>query len=783
MTRSYETSRRKFLQGLAILAGTTAIITSGANKLVALAEQATVSEAPVWKNAPCWHNCGGTCCLKAQVQNNTILRLKTDDSHADSFDYPQQRACVRGLSQKVQITGKERLKYPMKRKHFDPEGKYGKDLRGEDEWERISWEEALDLVAGQLKRAKEKHGNNSIYLLDGGDMARTLSLYGGYVAKSGSRSKGCWNKAMSPIVGTTKKAHTLNDRMDLLNAKLIILWGCNPASASCGMPLLNLQRAKEYGAKIVCVDPMVSRTAAVLADDYFPLRPATDTTLLLALSYIIIKKDQENDNKIIDWDFLNNCTIGFDADHMPDGANKEENYYDYVLGTYDNEPKTPEWASKICGLSVERIYDLANLILDNKPTTCLFSWNSARVEKAQHVCLAQMALGALTGNMGIQGGAFSCSSQEAATNGGPNLVKMGSDGKEEIENPISKPKLCTNHHWEDILSDTYRDGKNSLKPLDIRVIYHSHSATLNQTNNLNKGIKAHKKVDFVCTHHYTFTPECQYSDVVLPVTTPWEKDGEVLQGNREAIIWTEKVIDPYFEARDDAWIAEQIAKRLGVDETKANPMTNEQRCFNIIASTTVIKDDGKKYENLVSITKEDIEKLGVEGKTQDGRIPILELKEKGIYQVKRQLGDNYGYIANYKLRHDPQNNPIDTESGKIELYCSALKKAIDKVGWNEGYAYAKYVPPTEGYEATFDDFEKGIKGKYPYQVLCIHDLRGAHTVFEQVDWLREAFPYDLEVNTKDAKKKGLSEGDTVEIFNSRGSILEKFTLLSVLCLV
>lgn len=771
-------SRRTFLKGLAVLSAAT-MLDGCTNKLSNVVEEDAFKKAEeatgeaVWKNAPCWHNCGGTCCLKAQVKGDTIVRLKTDDSHPDSYDYPQQRACVRGLSERLQIVGKERLKYPMKRKHFDPEGKKGKDMRGRDTWERISWDEALDIVASQLKKAKQNYGNKSIYLLDGGEMKRTLALYGGYVAKSGSRSKGCWNKAMEPICGVTAKSHCLNDRMDLMNAKLIILWGCNPAQSSMGMPLLNLRRAKEAGAKIICIDPMFTRTAAVLADEYYPIRPATDTTLLLALSYVIIQKDKEAGGSIIDWDFLNRCTIGFDADHMPEGANVEENYMDYVLGTYDNEPKTPEWASKICGTPVEDINKIAEMIIKNKPTTCLFSWNSARVEKAQHVCLAQMALGCLTGNMGINGGAFSCSSQESSTNGGPNLIKKGKDGIEEIKNPLSKPKLCTNHHWQDIVSGTWLDGKNGLKPLDIHVIYHSHSATLNQTNNVNKGIEAHRKVDFVVTNHYTFTPECQYSDVVLPVTTPWEKEGEVLQGNREAIIWTEKVIEPYFESKDDAWIAEEIAKRLGVDAYQANPVNNKQRCYNIIAGTTVVKENGKDYEKLVSVTEDDLKELGVKGKPQDGRVPILELKKAGIYQVERHLGDNYGYIANKKLRQNPEANPIKTESGKIELYCKALKKAVDKAGWNKGYAYAKYVPPTEGYEATFKDFENGVKGEYPYQVLGIHDLRGTHTVFNQVNYLREAFPYELEVNPIDAKEKGFKEGEVIEIFNSRGKILRK----------
>ena len=797
-------SRRTFLKGMAALGALIGLegYSSGLVHAAEGAKEALTEESEgEWKNAACWHNCGGCCVLKAEVKDGTVTRLKTDQSHDDSYDYPQQRACVRGLSQRAQVLGKERLKYPMKRTHFDPTGMTGKELRGQDTWERISWDEALDIVADQLKKAKDNYGNESIYVVDGGNMQRPLSdpAFGGFVQKSGSRSQGCWKSAMTPILGTSGKKQALSDRYELLSSKLIILWGNNPAQTSMGMSLLNIRRAKERGARVIAVDPVFSRSAAVLADDFYQIRPATDTTLLLALAYVIIQEDlkvnkkyydgiknnngkgkkkgqiAERSNAVIDWDFLDNCVQGFDAAHMPEGSNTEENFYDYVLGTYDMVPKTPEWASKICGLPVDRINKLAKEIMNSKPVTCYFSWNSARVEAAHHVCIAQMALGAMTGNLGIKGGCFACSNQEAATNGGSNLIGIGKDNMPKIPDPLFK--LCTNHHWEDILSGKRNAGQGKgFKPIDIRVIYHSHSATLNQTNNTNKGIQAHKKVDFVVTNHFTFSPECQYSDVVLPVTTPWEKAGEVLQGNREAIVWSQKVIEPYFEAKDDAWIAEQVGLRLGVDPSVSNPMSEEQRTFNIIASSTVLCDDGKTKENLVSITEADLAELGVKGTPQSGRIPILELRERGVYQVERHEGDNFGFNFFAKLRQDPVANPLGTESGKLELYSPALKAAIDKAGWNEGYAYAKYVPPTEGYEATFSDFENGVKGEYPFQVISNHDLRGTHSVYNQVGWLREAFTYELEINPADAKAAGLAENDTAEIYNSRGAILRKVHL-------
>lgn len=773
---SYKMSRRTFVKWMSVLSATTMV--SGFEKeLHAISEEekaAIFEKQGEWKNAACWHNCGGRCVIKAYVTDGRVQRLKTDDTHEDSFDYPQQRACVRGRAQKMQVLGADRLKYPMKRKNFDPNGINGKELRGKDTWVRISWDEALDIVAEQLKKAKANNGNESIYLLggDGDVMKRTLSSFGGYVEKYGSRSRGAWEKAMKPILGISQKSHALNDRMDLLNANLIVLWGCNPAENAMGMSLGNLMRAKNKGIKFIVVDPMYSNTAAVLADEYIPIRPATDTTLILGMAYVLITEDTENNN-LIDWDFLNRCTVGFDSEHMPEGVSKEENFKDYVLGTYDGQPKTPKWASEICGVPANKIKSFALELANSKPATVLFGWNSARVEKAQHVCLAQVTLGAMTGNMGIKGGAFAVSSQEPSTNGGPALIKPGKDLLPEIKNPITSPKLCTNEHWEAILTNKYTDGIGSKKDVDIRVIYHSHSSTLNQTNNTNKGIKAHRKVDFVVTNQYVLNPNAAFSDVVLPVTTPWEREGMVLTGNREILIWANNVIEPLFEAKDDMWIAKELGKRLGIDEYEIEPLSEKQRIFNQIAGATVVCQNGIDYESLVSINDEDLKLLGVEGQPQKGRIPILEFRERGIYQVKRTENDNHIYIHNEKFREDPLNNPLDTESGKIEIYCKSLAEMVTKAGWNTGIPIAKYVPPTEGYEATFKDFKRGIKGRYPLQLCNIHGLRHTHSIMGNIPWLREAFPYELLINTIDAKARGLVENDTVRVFNDNGSVLRR----------
>lgn len=90
-----------------------------------------------WKTGACWHNCGGRCLNKVLVNDGVVIRQKTDDTHEDSVEFPQQRGCVRGRSQRKQVFAEDRLKYPMKRVNWSPENP-NRELRGKDSWERIS---------------------------------------------------------------------------------------------------------------------------------------------------------------------------------------------------------------------------------------------------------------------------------------------------------------------------------------------------------------------------------------------------------------------------------------------------------------------------------------------------------------------------------------------------------------------------------------------------------------------------------------------------------------------
>lgn len=249
--------RRSFLKWSSALSGT-AVLSKGLAEGLRPAKPVAAATEGEWITAACWHNCGGRCANKVYVQDGVVLRQKTDDTHEDSADYPQQRGCARGRSQRRQVFGADRIKYPMKRKNWEPGTGGKRELRGRDEWVRISWEEALDLVANETKRILDQYGNKSI--LGSGPVINEL---GGAMETWGTVSEGSWPQ---PAIHMAGAACYPNDRLDYRNTKQIVFWGANPIWSSGGNPTYNYLQAKKAGAQIIVVDPFYHDSAQVLAD-------------------------------------------------------------------------------------------------------------------------------------------------------------------------------------------------------------------------------------------------------------------------------------------------------------------------------------------------------------------------------------------------------------------------------------------------------------------------------------------------------------------------------------
>lgn len=802
----------------------------------------TLEEVDLWTDLPdpdaegtwipvaCWHNCGGRCSNKALVKDGVVLRQKTDDIYADEEGqgHFQNRACPRGRSQQQQCFGADRLKYPMKRKNWEPGGvNVNGELRGVDEWERISWEEALDMIASELQRIYGTYGARSVYFSTYayGPYSNILNTLGGYVYADTVESYGNWKMCCSaygtPFYNSNPDIEGANDRFDLPNAETIVMLGGNPSWASGGSPSYHFARAKEAGTKFVYVGPSRNITASMLDARWIPVRPATDTAMLLAVAYVMLEQDEQK--QLIDWDFLHTYCVGFDAKSMPEDAVLDENFKDYVLGVYDGVPKTPEWATEICGTPVEDIEWLAETVGKQHKVMLLHSYAAARSNGTENLSQLFLTIGAMGGHMGKSGHATGAMYHYEAGNAGPQLVKLGSATSAFVPNPITEV-IPGGETWKAIVDGHYTycgtsgSAVNGWAPkeerdIDIKAIISGANNFLQSKMNVNDGIRAYRKVEFAWANDYKLSSSCQYSDIVLPVTTKWEgytpdtsSPGWI---NRESQVITSPVLEEgLYEAKSDQWIADQLADRLGLDRAALFPVSEKQNYFNMIAgakyfaggklmysqdSSALLTAAAKakaagedfdmsgyteEWKPLVTITQEDIDKFGdVVGEPQEGVIGFDEIRAQGVYQV--EMTDDKRWIGYKDFIEDPEKYPRPSKSGKFEIYCQTKADGINSIGINPEpiKPYPNYIVPKEGYEESFADWSAKERGEYPFQMYTPHYLRRSHTTLDNLPWLQEAFENPVFMNASDGEALGLKTGDTVLVSSKWGQVLRHVSLM------
>ena len=219
----------------------------------------------------CTPHCGGHCLLQVHVKDGVITRIETDEG-----DEPQLRGCLRGHAQRQRVYAPDRLKFPMKRVDFDPDGERHPENRGKSSYERISWDEAFDIVATEIKRVRNVYGPGAIIFRGGGGdtgqlhsrktIDRLLGMAGGYSETWGmvSYQGGCYAE-----LATFGTYATRNSRDDLLNSRLIIIWGWDPANSiheanTCWY----MVQAREAGIRIISVDPRYTESTATFAHQW-----------------------------------------------------------------------------------------------------------------------------------------------------------------------------------------------------------------------------------------------------------------------------------------------------------------------------------------------------------------------------------------------------------------------------------------------------------------------------------------------------------------------------------
>lgn len=731
-----QVSRRSFLKWGAVLSGTAAVAASGLT-LSADKAQAAPAAAPAKApsqtfNASCYHNCGGRCILRAEVRDGTVIRLLPDQDSVDTFDRPRVIPCVRGRSQTHRVYAAERLKYPMKR--------VGK--RGEGNFARISWDEALDTIANQMKRIKEQYGNEAFYYnyasgqiaggVDNtyngsGPLSRLMNLFGGFTKFYGSYSAACYS-AILPYI--TAGAGNSND--DMINSKLIVLFADNPiVTRSGGMGGgWHILKAKEAGAKIITIDPRYTDSAVSLGADWIPIYPGTDVALIAALAYVMVKEN------LYDKDFMAKYSVGFDEDTLPAGAPPKSSFMAYIMGDADGEPKTPEWASAITGIPVSRIVQLAREMATTKPCAMLQGYGWQRRAYGEQPVRALPILAAMTGNFGISGGGPGI----RASSGTPLNVGTFPVGTNPIKSTISV------FMWPDFIErgkEMTSGPRDRIKGVDklgtnMKFMWNwAGNAIINQhadVNGTSKLLQDDSKLEFIVVSDVQMTPSAKFADILLPDTTGFEVENihpGIGEGKENFVVFAQKLIDPMFEARDVLWVSEQLANRLGIgDAFRDGHKTREDWLRDIVTQTQKNIPDFPAYD--------DFKKAGIYKKTSQGQV--------------------VGFAS---FRKDPKANPLQTETGKIEIFSPFLFKQNDP---KEIPAIPKYIPEWEGVSDL-------LRSKYPLLMTGSHSVQRSHSTYDNVDYLREAHVQSLEMNIQDAQARGLVSGDKVKVFNDRGTVI------------
>ena len=736
--------RRNFIKWSAALGGATALSGAGVFYGIKTAESLEpVADDVIWTS--CNVNCGSRCALKAHVKDGVITRIESDDTGDDSYGNHQVRACLRGRSMRHRIYAPDRLKYPMKR--------VGK--RGEGKFERISWEEALDAVADRLGKTIDTWGNESVYLnyatgnlgavlskswpTGSTPIARLMNCLGGYLNQYGTYSDAMIDMALPYTFGDGWVSG--NTFSDIVNSKLVVLFGNNPAATrmSGGGLIHDITEAKKRGyTKIIVVDPRYTDTATTLADEWIPIKPGTDTALICALAYVMITED------LVDHDFIKRCTVGYDEDSMPEGVPAGNSYKSYILGKgRDGQPKTPEWAASITGVPVNRIVQLAREIAEAEPCYISQGWSVQRQANGEQNCRAVSMLPILTGNIGVQGG--NTGARESGY--GVPFAKFP-----VLSNPVKTSISC--FMWTDAIErgtemTDIRDGVQGRQKLEapIKFIWnYAGNCLVNQHSDCNRTseiLADESKCETIVVVDNFMTSSAKFADYLLPATTNLEEDDFAPQGFASEmgyVIFAKKVIEPMFESRTIYDICTGVAQRLGAGDKYTEGRTREQWVEHIYQLSR------KKLPDLPA-QLEDAFKMGIY-KSKNPGLPPVPYKE---------------------FREDPEGHPVKSPSGKLEIF----SKRLWELGRTWELAEGDVITGLPEYTPTWEGVSDPLKETYPLQLIGHHYKQRTHSTYGNVDWLKKVAPQELWMSTVDAADRGIAHGDKVKVFNDRGTVFIK----------
>ncbi len=747
----------------------------------------------------------GSNTAAVDVQNGRIVRIRP--FHFDWKYHPEDmnpwQIKVRGkvlepgmktllppfsLSYKKRVYSPNRIKYPLKRVDWDPNGERNPQNRGKSKFKRISWDEATDIIAGEMKKIRAEygpcailalspiHGETKILHYPHRTNTRLFHHYlGDYskVAGGGPDSWPGWFWGSKHVWGMTinvgMMAPLTNCYKDMAeNTDMILFWGCDPETTPLAWGGQMASRIchwwTELGIKSVYVCPDLNYGAAIHADKWIPILPNTDGALHLAISYVWMTEGT------YDKEYVATHTHGF------------AEYEKYVLGKEDGTPKTPAWASPLCGIPQWTIKALAR------------EW-AAKTTSIAHGDGGSMIRGPYSHeparlevlNLAMQ----------AVGKPGRHQVKMvewNHIGHTTANNPLPRPKLLPNlakairGGMNDPVSqvlphDLFAEGILSGKTInwyyrpqglpwdepaakqfekykypaegcpEVHMIWADTPCWLGSWGDGHRNIEAvrNPKIEFFLTQHPWMENGCLYSDIILPINTKLEEEdiGEDIQSGQFCLMFIEgKCIEPIGESKSDFEAIAEVARKLGVYQEFTEGKTDEEW----------MRD-------------------GFEGSGVRDMISWEEFQEKGYYVVPTAPDWEQDPVGMAKFAIDPEANPLETPTSKIEFQSTALAEQFPDD--DERPPVPHWVPYGESLQ---ESRLHPRAQKYPLLLVSNHGKWRVHTQHDDISWLREipmckvkgpdGYMYEpVWINPQDAAERGIKDGDIVKIYNERGATL------------
>ncbi len=751
--------RRAFLKGSAATLGLAALTGAGCAPNQQVEEDEGASQAPeeqVYQGI-CRGNCGGGCCMNVHVREGKVVKTSVQ-RRENPLD---ERICQRGLTQPQRVYAPERVQYPMRR----VEG----SARGAGEWERLSWDEAIEYICSKWKGYIEEFGPSSIAQTYGaGTYAynyfvymRLFNLMGGTTFEQGydmsALAQGWRMYGMATyLIGNAPR--------DVVNSKYIFTWGAN-STISQMMRWPYLMEAVKNGAKHIVIDPIYTDSAAK-ADLWVPIKPGTDGALALAMTNTVIEEGLQDEAYLAKHTvapflvkadtnkFLRMSDLGTEPTEGPvnpmtgqptvidpivvmgaDGKHGivEEVSEPAIKGTFDIGGHrvttaydklvervaewTPEKAEEICDVPADTIRELTRMYAEG-PTNLNLGFGNDHWGNGASITHCQLMLPLITGQIGKPGTGVG-GSQGSSSSGWADANMAGLLFPEGAVGGLSSSLL-----YLPMIMETGMYGEN---PLPIKSLFNYCSNPLACHTDRNALIEAFDKIELFVNVDTIMTDTARYADVILPAPH-WFEYETISSTPGQTCDFNEKAIDPQFECKEDVEIARLLGLGMGFD------------------AMDITTDD---FHNIL-LDSDGIRSIGLDLET---------LKDKKRVQI---FPDEYNYGTD--------ETPFVTTTGRAEFF---LEDVAPK--YNYGQELDTVLLSLPFYEEPIEAYDGNpLKEQYPLTIITHRDKFKVHSTFALSPILTELQPEPtIEINPSDAQERGIAEGDAVRAFNDRGSVVMK----------